>query len=89
MRTAKEALQALHEAAFDIVLKNHDPAAGVNACRFLRKAASSIPVVGKAPATTAGTHVWSFHPEHVSVQRNGAEPRNAVSGSDVWHCLTQ
>lgn len=50
MRTAKEALQALHEAAFDIVLKNHDPAVGVNACRFLRKAASSIAVVGAPPA---------------------------------------
>jgi hypothetical protein len=56
VRTAKEALQALHEAVFDIVLKNHDPAAGVNACRFLRKAASSIPVVGEAPAAACGAH---------------------------------
>lgn len=46
MKTAKEALQALHDAAFDVVLKNHDPAVGINACRFLRKASSSIPVVG-------------------------------------------
>jgi hypothetical protein len=50
VRTAKEALQSLHTAAFDIVLKNHDPADGVNACRFLRKAASNIPVVGTPTA---------------------------------------
>ena len=59
MRTAKEALQALHEAAFDIVLKNHDPAVGVNACRFLRKAASSIPVVGEASAAAQGATCYS------------------------------
>lgn len=45
VRTAKEALQALENGSFDLVLKNHDPANGVNACRFLRKA-SGVPVVG-------------------------------------------
>lgn len=59
LKTAKEALQALQEQAFDIVLKNHDPESDINACRFLRKAAGSIPVVGELmgllPVVTAAT----------------------------------
>lgn len=46
VRTAKEAVHALENGTFDIALKNHDPATGVNACRFLRKA-TGLPVVGE------------------------------------------
>jgi hypothetical protein len=54
--TAKEAFAVLKEdpaLPFDLLLKDHDPAGGVNACRMLAKlkntAWANLPVVG-APA---------------------------------------
>lgn len=88
VRTAKEALPALENGSFDIVLKNHDPANGVNACRFLRKA-SGVPVVGAPCLPKPGTQHLLCHATKIVPLCRKCLPAECMRAHHSTHLLLE